>query len=270
MAKTSTRQPREAASKHQITLREPQLNHNLGRRPASPAMSNAVVPATYRWVIDHVITQITAQSAELGLEDQTLTEMQAMWERKLVETRSANYGPPHFDALVPTHPRVSANLPPQNLLSQHLHYRGSISQYDGAYDDVPSARAVPDDSALNARTSSTRDRVVDPRATSAPAKPDAAILPLFSITTLLPPRIPQYDGDRDDKTKVKQDDEIGSDLDDDDDNEEEEVGLDNTILSLYDKVSRVKNKWKCSFKDGVVMVNGKDYLYSKANGDFEW
>ena len=84
-------------------------------------------------------------------------------------------------------------------------------------------------------------------------------------------------------------------MDDDEDNDEE-IGLDHTILCLFDKVTRVKNKWKCSFKDGVVMVNGKDFLFTKvsattyietphmsnhesqcsllietqASGDFEW
>lgn len=56
-------------------------------------------------------------------------------------------------------------------------------------------------------------------------------------------------------------DAINSDLDDSDD------GLDNgieasfdgdMILCLYDKVQRVKNKWKCTLKDGVVTVDGKE------------
>jgi hypothetical protein len=68
------------------------------------------------------------------------------------------------------------------------------------------------------------------------------------------------------------DDEINSDLDDtedeDDDNEQDD---DNSlILCLYEKVTRTKNKWKCTLKDGVMTVNGKDMLFQKANGEFEW
>ncbi len=42
------------------------------------------------------------------------------------------------------------------------------------------------------------------------------------------------------------------------------------ILCLYDKVQRVKNKWKCVLRDGVASIGGRDYLFSKCNGEFEW
>jgi hypothetical protein len=32
------------------------------------------------------------------------------------------------------------------------------------------------------------------------------------------------------------------------------------------KVSRVRNKWKCTFKDGMIHINGKDYLFAKCTG----
>ncbi|ELU35575.1 TFIIA domain-containing protein [Rhizoctonia solani AG-1 IA] len=32
------------------------------------------------------------------------------------------------------------------------------------------------------------------------------------------------------------------------------------------QVQRVKNKWKCVLKDGMIHVNGKDYLFMKCNG----
>ena len=33
-----------------------------------------------------------------------------------------------------------------------------------------------------------------------------------------------------------------------------------------DQVARVKNKWKCILKDGMIHVNGKDYLFAKCTG----
>ncbi|GMG39205.1 unnamed protein product [Ambrosiozyma monospora] len=70
-------------------------------------------------------------------------------------------------------------------------------------------------------------------------------------------------------------DEINSDLDDpdDDDKEDEEDNDDpetNIMLCLYDRVQRVKNKWKCNLKDGVANIEGKDYTFQKATGDSEW
>ena len=31
-------------------------------------------------------------------------------------------------------------------------------------------------------------------------------------------------------------------------------------------MARVKNKWKCILKDGMIHVNGKDYLFAKCTG----
>lgn len=83
--------------------------------------------------------------------------------------------------------------------------------------------------------------------------------------------IPQLDGEFDDD----EDDEnaINSDLDDDDDDaanaEEDDEDID-SMLCTYDKVQRVKNKWKCTLKDGVLSANGREYLFHKAQGEFEW
>ena len=65
-----------------------------------------------------------------------------------------------------------------------------------------------------------------------------------------------FDDDDDDE------DAINSDLDDPDDNaieEEQDEGRPNQImLCTYDKVQRVKNKWKCTLKDGVLNTGGKE------------
>lgn len=58
------------------------------------------------------------------------------------------------------------------------------------------------------------------------------------------------------------DDNLNSDLDESE-SEEDEAETDNLILCQYEKVSRIKNKWKCVLKDGVINVNGKDYLFNK-------
>lgn len=42
------------------------------------------------------------------------------------------------------------------------------------------------------------------------------------------------------------------------------------ISSSYLKITRIKNKWKFHLKDGIMNINGRDYLFSKANGDAEW
>lgn len=93
--------------------------------------------------------------------------------------------------------------------------------------------------------------------------------------------IPQLDGfgdsDSEDKSGIKpepelpelpelfeddDEDAINSDLDDPDEEvvqEEQEDGQEGQIMvCTYDKVARVKNKWKCTLKDGVLTTGGKE------------
>ncbi|KAF4591998.1 Transcription factor IIA, alpha/beta subunit [Ophiocordyceps camponoti-floridani] len=81
-------------------------------------------------------------------------------------------------------------------------------------------------------------------------------------------------GGDDDEDDVDDEDAINSDLDDPeedrDDDEVDDEGLGHIMLCMYDKVQRVKNKWKCTLKDGVLTVNGKEYVFHKATGEYEW
>lgn len=68
-------------------------------------------------------------------------------------------------------------------------------------------------------------------------------------------------------------DDPDDDLDDDDDEggagrdgEEGAGGNDDIVIALYEKVQRVKNKWKVTLKDGLVAVNGREYLFNKCSG----
>jgi transcription initiation factor TFIIA large subunit len=36
------------------------------------------------------------------------------------------------------------------------------------------------------------------------------------------------------------------------------------------QVTHAKNKWKCSLRSGVMSLNGKDYVFNTASGDFTW
>ncbi|KAI4216654.1 MAG: hypothetical protein LQ351_001143 [Letrouitia transgressa] len=69
--------------------------------------------------------------------------------------------------------------------------------------------------------------------------------------------------DLDNDVKLDADeDAINSDLDDPDEEIVEEVGEDmgkgQMMVCTYDKVQRVKNKWKCVLKDGVLTTGGKE------------
>ncbi|KAF2017629.1 transcription factor IIA, alpha/beta subunit [Aaosphaeria arxii CBS 175.79] len=89
------------------------------------------------------------------------------------------------------------------------------------------------------------------------------------------PRVAPFDGEDDVKSEEENpEDAINSDLDDPEDDLDGADGSDDEMvdymLCTYDKVQRVKNKWKCILKDGILTTNKKEFLFHKANGEFEW
>lgn len=74
-------------------------------------------------------------------------------------------------------------------------------------------------------------------------------------------------------SKVSEDEEPLNDNDDDPDDLDqtsEDPKTDDLVLAQFEKVSRTKNRWKCILKDGVMHLNNKDILFSKATGEFEF
>jgi transcription initiation factor TFIIA large subunit len=67
-------------------------------------------------------------------------------------------------------------------------------------------------------------------------------------------------GDDDGDEKDLDEDAINSDLDDPDDagGDPEDETVEQVMLCTYDKVQRVKNKWKCTLKDGILRVANKE------------
>jgi transcription initiation factor TFIIA large subunit len=105
--------------------------------------------------------------------------------------------------------------------------------------------------------------------------------PHSSHPSLPPPKAPA--------APVHDPEAINSDLDDSDDDDRDGDGgasAKDMVFCTYDKVSRsfsrhgskrltymthfkvsrVRNKWKCTFKDGMIHINGKDYLFAKCTG----
>jgi len=67
-------------------------------------------------------------------------------------------------------------------------------------------------------------------------------------------------------------DKNGEDFEDDpplsDSDEDDADDPPNFLTAQYEKVSRIKNRWRCQLKYGIFHANGKDYLFKNATGDF--
>jgi len=125
-------------------------------------------------------------------------------------------------------------------------------------------------------------------------------LPVKLTKSKLKSKIPQLDGpaDSSDEDGVDDDDDDDGDDDDDDDDddndpdgeddegvEEEPLGseddisdedasdlfdTENVVVCQYDKITRARNKWKFHLKDGIMNLDGKDYVFQRATGEAEW
>ncbi|KQJ86436.1 hypothetical protein BRADI_4g05469v3 [Brachypodium distachyon] len=111
--------------------------------------------------------------------------------------------------------------------------------------------------------------------------------PSVKETTRTARVIPQLDGVQGDgyydyqyffpggvSTEDYDDDEPPLNEDDDDDDEDElkdsEPNAQHLVLAQFDKVSRTKNRWRCSLKDGIMHLNGREILFKKASGEFDF
>ncbi|EEC14084.1 tfiia large subunit, putative, partial [Ixodes scapularis] len=76
--------------------------------------------------------------------------------------------------------------------------------------------------------------------------------------------------DEDNEDEGDEEEPLNSDDDVSDEEATENFEIDNVVVCQYDKISRSRNRWKFHFKDGIMNLQGKDYVFQKAVGDAEW
>lgn len=162
-------------------------------------------------------------------------------------------------------PAPSWNTAPVNLGEARINTPASIQniirQHDGASDQPQETlpNRSEDTKSIDEMVTKKYEEILQKKAEKASKK---------SAKT-----IPQLDGkgkgseDDDDDDDALGDEELDSDLDDDDDTEPE---TDNFVLCQYEKVTRIKNKRKTNLKDGIMHLNGRDSVFHKATGEFDW
>ncbi|XP_048526959.1 transcription initiation factor IIA subunit 1-like isoform X1 [Triticum urartu] len=78
------------------------------------------------------------------------------------------------------------------------------------------------------------------------------------------PRNDTAGGEDDDEPPLNEDDDDDDDIDDDFDETQ------HLVLAQFDKITRTKNRWKCTLKGGIMHLNGRDVLFNKASGEFDF
>ncbi|KAF9653969.1 transcription factor IIA, alpha/beta subunit [Thelephora ganbajun] len=255
-------------------------------------MSNKIVPTIYRAIIDDVVAAMKTEFDEYGVSEDVLADLQHKWETKVIASHVADFESPSVAQQQPVPPR---NYPPPQPMIPH---------YQHPYTALPGpGQATVKTEPMDSRYILNAYALPPLPGPQIPGRPPTTQPPVLTYPPQPPlpgPKIPQVDGPSSSgsdspspptfaprsqhpslpqppqPTSAPADNEaINSDLDDSDSEEEEDAQEDgpgdgDIVFCTYDKVARVKNKWKCILKDGMIHVNGKDYLFAKCTGEFEW
>jgi len=241
-------------------------------------MAENPVKKIYSQVIEEVIQNIREQFIDEGHDDVFLQELKHLWEAKLNASRAvsgaASEGASH------------ARLPVKETGgSSRSHHKDTSSEASSNVDAATRAavNALPSSiqSTVNSQFSGKAGSVVkiqsqvDGLDDSESEDEDVIGAHMHSSPE------PYNDDEEEDEDEAKGDDEgayegkedpepLNSSDDVSEPDPSEIFETDNVIVCQYDKITRIKNRWKFHLKDGVMNINGKDYLFSKATGEADW
>lgn len=240
----------------------------------------------YQKVIDAVINECRDDFQENGIDEMTLQELKEGWQTKLSSLQVAQMP---WDSI--PEPEANEQLmyqqpPPVGQSGQHQPGQVSVpgqqqqqqqqppvaAPNDGGYGGMPSLHTPPQPGLVLPGSHQGGQGNGQPGNPVKLEQTDGAQTVMVEgeiVDGVMTLKVPQTDGAEDDE------DELNSDLDDSSDdnlsgNEDEDDNHGNTILCVYDRIHRVKNNRKFTFRDGIVNVNRKDYVFGRATGESEW
>ncbi|KAH8307936.1 hypothetical protein KR059_003152 [Drosophila kikkawai] len=215
------------------------------KKKAKVPKSQAVVPRFCQRVIDDVVSNMRQAFLDDGVGEQALQRMLHMWRSKMMKSKSIDLSP----AIPPT-PEAVEDLDEEPCCSTSKRSKkekfktlGTARQLDGPLDDS-------DDE--------TFDNYLDyDDEGDDPDDPDD----------------PDDEAENSEAEAEMEDEEeplnSGDDLTDDE-AIEEKFETENMVACQYDVVSRSRNKWKFIFRDGMMKIHGKEFVFKKAEGDAVW
>lgn len=228
------------------------------------------------------------------------TVQQAPNGQYILQAVPQTIGVPHTQQQVMTLPQQQNVMQAQNTQSrQQTHSR--IPQLDGTHDeDLQSEVPVPSVRSPSPQPSTSKStEPEEPSCPSSCCKSESMgecsrLKPEIEVEVVCS-KIPQLDGGHD--TSSSEEDNFDDDDDHDDDDDEKEENEDgggqeeeplnseddvseedptelfdteNVVVCQFEKISRNKNKWKFTLKDGIMNLNGRDHVFQKGIGEADW
>lgn len=255
-------------------------------------MSNYEAGKLYEAVIDEVITDSRQDFEDSGIDESTLQELKRLWCEKLSQVKVCNFA---WDEEDPDMHVQQSILGASNVRNDTLHLSSGLELPNIPYDSTSSMHSA----AIPGAGESTYSMGIEiPNIKQEYSDDTGLIIPKVnqsdgafefsiemesskakeSIEKIKSRLRNQADGpgdvDDEDDDIFNDSDDINSDLDDELDSEksdEDDADQEGRImLCLYDKVQRVKNKWKCNLKEGIANIDGRDFVFQRATGESEW
>ncbi|XP_062523735.1 transcription initiation factor IIA subunit 1-like [Corticium candelabrum] len=253
--------------------------------------SKSSVSTVYKGVISDVVKNVREKFLNEGVDEQVLQELKQLWESKLQQTQAVDgleVKAPIQQTLVYPHNQAVPSKIQISVQGQTVQMPVANAQTLAAH--YPSFKQVVAPGGVAATTLVTKLKPSQLDGT----RPDVACssegeASTFKSTSKRKARmVVQLDGpkdgssssedeedeeeDPDAKKDAAQEEEeapLGSE-DDESDEEEEVFDTDNLVVCQFDRVGRVRNKWRFNLKDGIMNLSGKDYVFHKATGEAEW
>ncbi|CAF0785233.1 unnamed protein product [Brachionus calyciflorus] len=232
---------------------------------ASAQSSENTVKKIYQTVIDEVIDGIREAFLDEGHDESILQDLKQMWETKLNASRAIQNTEESNDS--------NLRLPVNKETKQAQHdVKPSIdSATRAAFQALP--QSVYGQPEVNQKLKKHLGAQVDGGVDGSSSDEDEDETDLVGDI----PGDDDEDDDKNDDPSEYEGKEDSDPLNSEDDLTEpgspnsnsDLFDTEHVIVCQYDKITRIKNKWKFHLKDGIMNINGKDYLFSKANGDAE-
>jgi len=219
---------------------------------ADSSVAAQQVGQIYERVVDDVLENVRQSFRDEGLDESVLNDLRLLWMDKLARQGQVT------GTSVPSHAPGQSAVSSGNAAAENT---GKAS-----WNFFPHNRGQPAGAARPAAQG-------QPSGKGTVEQTDGAFgddAPTFHAT-----RLAQHDGGSSEKpdgaaSKADpiDDEELSSSDEDEDapDPEDEE----NFIICQYEKVARQKNKYKVQLKQGIMSVNGTEYMFNRADGQFTW
>lgn len=257
----------------------------------------------YNSIVDDVVDNVKEAFSEEGVDEQILKSLKESWLRRIREAQQPRQTPPQIQQqhqqnninnnINNNSSTNSTNNSNNNNLSQSQQpQHASVIVYNNHQQQQPAIRSNDNlhaSTALNLSQQHRQQLVAEVAGShQRPHQETTSHVPQLdgsNGTSDEDENDDESDGDfpegdddvdvsdeEDKETDTNRDDEDPLNSGDDVSNDEssEMFDIDNVVVCQYDKITRNRNKWKFHLKDGIMNINGKDYVFQKAVGDAEW